>query len=141
MGSLDFAKAIQPTCGPNPPTQSNWTDSKTTGPTRKPLDPTPVMVRHGKTGGSRQVWVGSIWLQVKWVTGQKRVILSGLKMGSCQSGCGLGQVDPYFSHDFFFFFFIKKTTCIFHLKSYGKKITWCKMHYFVFTTYIKNELS
>ena len=60
------------------------------------------MVRHGKTGGSRQVWVGSIWLQVKWVTGQKRLILSGLKMGSCQSGCGLGQVDPYFSHDFFY---------------------------------------
>ena len=48
--------------------------------------------RHGKTGGSGRVRVGSIGLPVKRVTGQKWVILSGLKTGSGQSGCGSGRV-------------------------------------------------
>ena len=67
------------------------------------------------------IQVGSIRLRVKWVTGQKMVILSGLKTGSGQSGCGSGQVDPYFSHEFYFLFFIfiKKTKCICHLESYA----------------------
>ena len=70
--------------------------------------------------------VGSNGSQVKRVTGQKRVILSGLKSGSGQSGCGSGRVDPYFSHEIFYFFyflffifFIKKTICICHLDSYA----------------------
>ena len=42
--------------------------------------------------------------QVNWVAGQtgfgsKRVILSELKTGLGQSGCGSGRVEPYFSHD------------------------------------------
>ena len=37
--------------------------------------------------------------------GSKRVILIGLKTGS---GCRSGQVDPYFSHEFFFFNFYKE---------------------------------
>ena len=41
---------------------------------------------------SGRVRVRSIGLRVKRVTGQKRVILSGLKMGSSQSGCVLGRV-------------------------------------------------
>ena len=72
--------------------------------------------RHGKTGESGWVWVGSIGLQVKWVTSQKRVTLSRLKTGSGQSGCGLGRVDPYFYKNFFL---IKKTTCICYLESHA----------------------
>ena len=34
----------------------------------------------------------------------KWVILSGLKTGLNQLGCGSGWIDSYFSHDFFFFF-------------------------------------
>ena len=49
--------------------------------------------------------VGSIGLQVKQVTGQKRVILSGLKMDSSQSGCRSGRVELYFSREFFFFLY------------------------------------
>ena len=64
----------------------------------------------------RAGWVRSIELQVKQVAGQKRVILSGLKTSSGQSGCGSSRVNPYFSHDFFY---IKKTTCIFHLESHA----------------------
>ena len=48
--------------------------------------------------------VGSIGLQVKQVTGQKRVILSGLKMGSSQSDCRSGRVELYFSREFFFIY-------------------------------------
>ena len=51
-----------------------------------------LLHRHGKTDGSGWVWVGSIGLCVKWVTGQKWVILSGLKTGSGQSGCRSGRV-------------------------------------------------
>ena len=52
--------------------------------------------RHGKMGGSNQVRVKLIGLQVK------RVILSGLKQVRVNRD-RLGQVDPYFSQDFFFF--------------------------------------
>ena len=71
------------------------------------------ITRHGKTGGLSRV------NQVvdKRVTGQKRVILSGLKTGYGQ--IGLGRVNKYFSHEFLFFIFIKKTTCICHLESYA----------------------
>ena len=48
--------------------------------------------------------VGSIGLQVKQVAGLKQVILSGLKMGSNQSGCKSGLVRSYFSHEFFFIY-------------------------------------
>ena len=60
-----------------------------------------ICLRHGKAGGSGRVRVriGSIGL---WV---KRVILSGLKSGSGQSGYMLGRVDPYFSYEFFIFIF------------------------------------
>ena len=56
--------------------------------------------RHGKT-------VGLGWVRVEFGLGQsdcwsKHVILSGLKMDSGQSSCGSGQVDPYFSHEFFY---------------------------------------
>ena len=61
-----------------------------------------------------QVGSRSIGLQIKRVVGKKRVILSRLKMGSGQSGCGLGR--PIFSHEFFYF---KKTTCICHLESHA----------------------
>ena len=40
--------------------------------------------------------------------GLKRIILSGLKTGSGQSGCRLGWVDPYFSHEFFLKKFYKE---------------------------------
>ena len=65
--------------------------------------------------------VGSIGLQVKQVAGQKQVILSGLKTGLSQLGCGSGWIDPYFSHDIYIyiFFLIKKTTCICHLESHA----------------------
>ena len=52
------------------------------------------MRKHGKMGR---------FGQVNRITGQKMVILSGLKRGLDQSGCGLGWVDLYFSHGFFFF--------------------------------------
>ena len=56
-------------------------------------------IRHGKMSGPDQV------NQVAGQTGfgSKRIILSELKTGLGQSGCGSGQVDPYFSHEFFFF--------------------------------------
>ena len=46
--------------------------------------------------------------RVNRVTSKKQVILSKLKNGLVQSGCGsgrvgLGRVDLYFSHEFFFF--------------------------------------
>ena len=49
--------------------------------------------------------VRSIRLQVKQVAGQKQVILSGLKMGSNQSGCKLGRVgsDRIFRMNFFIY--------------------------------------
>ena len=61
-----------------------------------------VKSKHGKTGGSSWIRVGSIGLWVKRVTSQKKVILSGLKTSSSQSDFGLGRVDQYFSHEFFF---------------------------------------
>ena len=60
---------------------------------------------------AKRAWwvrVGSIGLWVKRVVGKKRVILRGLKTGSSQSGCGSGQVDLYFSHEFFFFNFYEE---------------------------------
>ena len=54
-----------------------------------------------------RVQVGSIGLWVKQVTGQKQVILSGLKMGSGQLGCGSGWVDSYFLHEFIYLFIFK----------------------------------
>ena len=57
------------------------------------------------------------------VTGKKWVILSGLKTDLGQSGCRLGRVDPYFSHEFIylflFFYFYKENTCICPLESYA----------------------
>ena len=42
------------------------------------------------------------------------------EFGSIRFRVGSGQVDLYFSHDFFFILiFIKKTTCICHLESYA----------------------
>ena len=58
--------------------------------------------RHGKIGEAGWVRVESIELYVKWVMGQKWVILIGLKTRLSQLGCGSGWDDPYFSHDFFF---------------------------------------
>ena len=55
---------------------------------------------------------------VNWVASKKQVILSGLKTGLNQLGCGSGWIEPYFSHDFFFFL-IKKTTCICYLESHA----------------------
>ena len=55
---------------------------------------------------------------VNWVASQKQVILSGLKTGLSQLGCGSGWIDLYFSHELFFFL-IKKTTCICHLESHA----------------------
>ena len=50
----------------------------------------------------RSGWVGFGLGQLDcW---SKHVILSGLKMDSSQSSCGSGQVDPYFSHEFFYLF-------------------------------------
>ena len=73
------------------------------------------MRKHGKMGR---------FGQVNRITGQKMVILSGLKRGLDQSGCGLDRVDPYFSHEFYFYFyfifiFFKKTTYICHLESHA----------------------
>ena len=76
-----------------------------------PLGQVAALVRHGKMGGSGQVRIRSIGLQVKLV------ILSGLKRGSGRLGCGLGRVDLYFSHNFFFF--NKKTTYICYLESHA----------------------
>ena len=53
--------------------------------------PFPIRMRHGKQVS-----------RVNRVASKKWVILSGLKMGLGQSGCRLGRVDLYFSHDFFF---------------------------------------
>ena len=54
------------------------------------------MRKHGKMGR---------FGQVNRITGQKMVILSGLKRGLDQSGCGLGWVGLtcIFHMDFFFF--------------------------------------
>ena len=61
-----------------------------------------IMNRHGKMGTSGRVGLG-------WVTSQmgcrsKRIILSGLKTGSGQSGCGSDQVEltRIFHINFFF---------------------------------------
>ena len=86
-----------------------------------------IKARHGKTGGSCRVWVGSIGLQVKRVTGKKLVILSGLKMSSGQLVAGQVKLTRIFHMNFFYiiyiyiyiYFFIKKTTCICHLESYA----------------------
>ena len=87
------------------------------------------------------VRVGSIELRVKRVTGKKRVILSGLKNGFGLIGLLVRSTHIFLMNFYFYFFiFIKKTTCIFHLESYATNYL-CKMHYFEFTTYIKNELS
>ena len=66
--------------------------------------------RHGKMG-----MLGRVGLIGLRVTGHfKRVI-----MGSGQSSCGSGRVDPYFSHEFVLYIYIMKTTCICHLESYA----------------------
>ena len=67
------------------------------------------------------------WLDMVKLTGRvgsgqtghmsKRVILSGLKMGSGQTCCKSGW-PVFFTWIFLFFIFIKKTTCICHLESY-----------------------
>ena len=44
-----------------------------------------------------RVRLNGLW--VKWVTSQKRVILSGLKTSSGQFGWWLGLVVPYFSQE------------------------------------------
>ena len=64
----------------------------------------------------REDRVGSIGLQVKQVAGQKQVILSGLKMGSNQSGCRSGRVGS--SHIFRMNFFLYKENNMF--LSFGK---------------------
>ena len=48
-----------------------------------------------------------------------RVILSGLKTGSGQSGCRSGWLVFFTWKFLFFIFFIKKTICICHLDSYA----------------------
>ena len=71
--------------------------------------PLEIIHNHKYTWQNGWIGLGSGW--VNRVASQKQVILSRFKTGSGQSGCESGQVNPYFSHDFFFFL-IKKTTCI-----------------------------
>ena len=52
-------------------------------------------IRHGKMSGPDQV--NRVASQTGF--GSKMVILSELKTGLGQSGCGSGRVEPYFSHD------------------------------------------
>ena len=59
-----------------------------------------VCVCTWQTGGSG--WFGSGQSGCKLGLGKKWVILSGLKMGSSQSGCGLSRVD-HFSHIYIYF--------------------------------------
>ena len=65
---------------------------------KKKKEITDKLIRHGKTGGSGRV------------IGKKRVILSGLKTGSGQSGCRSGWVglSRIFHMKFFIFYFFYK---------------------------------
>ena len=67
-----------------------------------------IKVRHGKTGRSCRVWIGSIGLRVKRVTCQKLVILSGLKMSSSQLVAGQVKLTHIFHMNFLFFLFFYK---------------------------------
>ena len=59
-------------------------------------------------------------LQVKWVMGQKWVILIRLKTGSGQSGCESGWVGlTYIFHMIFFFFFLRK--------KFSSRSRWCQL--------------
>ena len=63
------------------------------------------MNRHGKTGEAG--WVN--WVKGQMGYGSKWVILSGLKMGSGQSGCRSSQVElTHIFHMNFFYFFNKE---------------------------------
>ena len=53
-------------------------------------------------------WVELSSSQVNRVVGKKWVILNWLKTSLGQLGCGSGQVDLYFSHDFYFFYLYKE---------------------------------
>ena len=65
-----------------------------------------IVYKHGKMGWSGSGRVNRVMGQTGH--GLKWVILSRLKTGSSQSGCGLGWIDPYFSHEFFKKFFYKE---------------------------------
>ena len=78
-----------------------------------PYQPT---VRHGKTGGSVWVRVGSIGSQVKTGHGSKRVIFKQVNRVIGQTGRGLSQVASRVEltrifHFFFFFFFKVDAIC------------------------------
>ena len=68
----------------------------------------------------------------------------GLGLGQVNQVAGRvrsGRVDSYFTHDFFFLnIYIKRKQHVFVIWKVMQQITWCKMYYFEFTIYIKNEL-
>ena len=74
-----------------------------------------VCVCTWQTGGLG--WFGSGQSGCKLGLGKKWVILSGLKMGSSQSGCGLSRVDPFFTY--IYIYILKKITCICNLESHA----------------------
>ena len=65
--------------------------------TKKNLQTTYVVSRHGKTGGAGSGQVNRVTSH--W---SKWVILSGLKR--IRVNRFVGRIDPYFSHEFFFFY-------------------------------------
>ena len=60
--------------------------------------------RHGKTGGSSRVRVGSIESRVKTGHGSKRVIFKWVNRVTSQTGRGLSWVELTRIFQFFFFF-------------------------------------
>ena len=72
--------------------------------------------RHGKTGGSGRVWVGSIGSRVKTGHGSKRVIFKLVNRVAGQTGRGLSRVTSRVKltrifQKFFFFFFEVDAIC------------------------------
>ena len=66
-----------------------------------------VNSRHGKTGGSGRVRVGSIGSRVKTGYGSKRVIFKRVNWVAGQMGRGLSRVELTRIFQNFFFFFLK----------------------------------
>ena len=56
-----------------------------------------------------------------------------------QSSCRLGRVDPYFSHELYIYIYKENNIYLPFGKLCNKLLE--IMHYFEFTTYIKNELN
>ena len=70
-----------------------------------------LSTRHGKTGGSDQVWVGSIGSRVKTGHGSKRVIFKRVIRVAGQTGRGLSRVELTCIFQNFFFFFEVDAIC------------------------------